>query len=374
VRVALVGPYPAEPGCFSSGVESSFATLLAGLASLDDVELDVLTFTRGGDPAQVSDASGVRVHRLSAPQRLNNLTLYRSSRHALARALDELRPEIVHAQNTLRDGYVCLRAARQVPVVVTVHGIVREERKLQTGPRRRFQVSLAGVAVERYCIRHARYLVQSTPYPAEYFGREIGGRIFDVGNAVPDSLFALEPAPEQGRVLFAGAVIHRKRVHDVVEAIARVPGASLRIAGRTRDRRYASALAERVRALGLEDRVSLLGALPAERLMEEYRHASVLVLPSAQETSPLVIAEAMAAGVPVVATRVGGVAYLVDDGRTGFVVEVGDVGALAQRIAALIGDDDTRRAFSSAARSCAQRFRPAAVAARVHAVYQRALS
>jgi glycosyltransferase involved in cell wall biosynthesis len=129
-----------------------------------------------------------------------------------------------------------------------------------------------------------------------------------------------------------------------------------------------------VRALGLEDRVSLLGALPAERLMEEYRHASVLVLPSAQETSPLVIAEAMAAGVPVVATRVGGVAHLVDDGRTGFVVEVGDVGALAQRIAALIGDDDTRRAFSSAARSCAQRFRPAAVAARVHAVYQRALS
>jgi glycosyltransferase involved in cell wall biosynthesis len=372
VRVVLVGPYPAEPGRFSSGVESSFATLLAGLTSLEDLELDVLTFTRGG-ASLFTDANGVRVHRLAAPQRFNNLTFYRQSRRLVARALDELRPEIVHPQNALGYGYVCLRAARQVPVVVTVHGIVREERKLVTGRRARLQVSLAGVAVERYCIGHARYLIQSTRYPEEYFGREIGGRIFDVGNAAPDSLFALEPAPEEGRVLFVGAVVPRKRVHDVVDAVSHVPGTSLRIAGGTPDREYATALAARVRVLGLEDRIEWLGSLSADQLLAEYQRASVFVLPSAQETSPLVIAEAMAAGVPVVATRVGGVPHLVEEGRTGFLVEVGDTDALARRLGELLRDERARRAFASGARSRVERFRPAAVAERVRAVYEEAV-
>lgn len=373
MRVVLVGPYPAEPGRFSSGVESSFASLLAGLTSLGDLELDVLTFTRGGERL-FTDGNGVRVRRLATPRRFNNLTFYRQSRRLVARAIDELRPAVVHAQNALAYGYVCLRAARRVPVVVTVHGIVREERKLLTGRRARLQVSLAGVAVERYCIGHARYLIQSTPYPQEYFGQEIGGRIFDVGNPAPDSLFALEPAPERGRVLLVGAVVPRKRVHDLVDAVARVPGASLRIAGGTPDPEYAAAVSERVRVLGLENRVELLGSLPAERLKAEYQRASVFVLPSAQETSPLVIAEAMAAGVPVVATRAGGVAHLVEEGRTGFLVDVGDTDALAQRLAELLGDERSRRAFATAARLHAERFRPAAVAERVRAVYEEAVA
>jgi glycosyltransferase involved in cell wall biosynthesis len=300
------------------------------------------------------------------------VTFYRGARRALARALDELRPDVVHAQNALAYGYVSLKAARHIPVVVTVHGIVREERKLLTDVRSRLQVSVAGVAVERYCIRHASYLIQPTSYPEEYFGPEISGRIFDVGNAVPDSLFALQPTPEPGRVLFAGAVAPRKRIHDVVEAVARVPAASLRIAGGTPDRAYAAALVERVRALGLEDRVELLGPLPAERIAAEYQRASVVVLPSAQETSPMVIGEAMAAAVPVVATPAGGVRHLVEDGRTGFVVGLGDIESLTQRIAQLLGDEELRSSFASAARSRAERFRPAAVAARVRAVYEEA--
>jgi glycosyltransferase involved in cell wall biosynthesis len=256
-------------------------------------------------------------------------------------------------------------------VVVSVHGIARETRKLLTHAHDRFG-SLAGVAVERYCIRHARYLVQPTTYPQEYFGREIGGRIYEVGNAVSEALFALEPAPEPGRVLFAGAVTAEKRVHDLVDAVAGIPDATLRIAGGSRDPRYPAGLADRIRRHGLAGRVTLLGPLPAERMREEYRRACVLVLPSAQETSPMVIAEAMAAGVPVVATRVGGVPHLVEVGVTGFLTEVGDAEALARRVGELLGDDQTRRAFAAAARSRAERFRPSVVAARVRAVYEEA--
>jgi len=85
----------------------------------------------------------------------------------------------------------------------------------------------------------------------------------------------------------------------------------------------------------------------------------------------MVVAEAMAAAVPVVATQVGGVPHLVDDGRTGLLVDVGDVPTLARRISELLSDETRRRDFSRAARSRAEdRFRAVTVAARVRDVYR----
>ena len=369
MRIALVGPYPEERGRIGGGVEAGFVNLVDGLVSLGGDELHVVTLTHAAASSSETAGSGVHVHRLASPRRLNNLTFYRSTRRALSALLDELRPDVVHAQDALGYGYVCLKASRSVPVVVTVHGIVRETRKALTRPRDRLQASLAGVAVERYCIRHAPHLLQSTPYPGEYFDGEIRGRIVDIPNAASERFFALEPAPEAGRVVFAGVVGRGKRVVDLVEAVARVPAASVRIAGPMPDAEYARELADRVQALRLAGRVELLGSLATEELTEEFRRASVLVLPSQQETSPFVIAEAMAAALPVVATRVGGIPHLVDDGRTGFVVDVGDVDALAQRVSELVDDEARRRSFAAAARAAAQEFRPAAVAARVRSVY-----
>jgi glycosyltransferase involved in cell wall biosynthesis len=280
---------------------------------------------------------------------------------------------VIHAQDALGYGYVSLKAARDAPVVVSVHGIVRETQKQIPGRWERLQAALAGVAVERYCVRHAEYLLQPTPYPEEYFGREIKGRIVEVGNAVPDSLFELEPAPRPGRVLYAGGITRGKRLLDLVEAVARVPDATLHVAGGPSDRGYAETVERRIGEGGLEGRVTLLGHLDTRRMLEEYSQAALLVLPSAQETSPMVIAEAMAAAVPVVATRVGGVAHLVQENRSGYLVEVGDIDTLAQRIGALLADERTRASFAAAARSAAAQFRPAAVAARVRAVYQEAV-
>lgn len=372
MRIALVGPY-SSPGYPKGGVEASFQNLLAGLVSLGDLELDVLTFAQARQPGRDIAPNGFRIHRLAAPTRFHNLTFYRSSRRALARALEEITPQIVHAQDALRHGYVCLKTVRHAPVVVSVHGISRETRNLLPTRRDRVQATLAGVAVERYCIRHAQYLLEPTPYPEQYFGREIRGRIVDVGNAVANAPFELEPASERGRILYAGAITRGKRVLDLVEAVSRVPDASLRLAGRTPDPAYATAVEGRIRELRINGRVTLLGRLDAEQMLAEYRRAAALVLPSAQETSPMVIAEAMASALPVVATRVGGIPHLVEEGRTGFLVEVGDIDALTQRIAELVGDEETRSAFSAAARSRAQQFRAEAVAKRVRAVYEEAL-
>src|SRR5207247_8725114 len=194
MRVVLAGPYPADPGRVAGGVESSFVNLVHGLASFGDLELAVITFDRGAERSRRVDGPPARVEYLAARERLVNLTLYRGDRRLLRQALDELAPDVVHAQDALGDGYVSLKVARGETVVVSIHGIVRETRKSVQRPRDRLQVTLAGVWLERYCVRNAKYLVQPTRFPAEYFGGELRGRIVDVGNAVSEALFAVEPA------------------------------------------------------------------------------------------------------------------------------------------------------------------------------------
>jgi glycosyltransferase involved in cell wall biosynthesis len=104
------------------------------------------------------------------------------------------------------------------------------------------------------------------------------------------------------------------------------------------------------------------------------RHLAVLVLPSRQEPFGTVLAEAMAVGTPVVATDVGGLAEVVDDGVTGALVAPGDPAALARALAELAADPDRRaRLGAAAAADVADRFSVTRLLDRVQALYDELL-
>ena len=377
MRVALVGPYPLDTSRFGGGVETAFFNLLGGLASFPDVEPHVITFTAGVEKPRHDLSGPAPVLYLPSRARLKNLTFYRDDRRMLGEALADLRPDLVHAQDAVGYGYVTLRTVRDVPVVVSVHGIVREELKHLSGRLDRIRTATARVALERYCIRNARYLVEPSRYPERYFGSRIRGTIVDIGNGISDSLFDAQYEPETGRLLYVGAVTSRKRVLDLLEVFdsvrKEVQHVALRIAGPA-DVEYGSVVAARVEELGLTGLVKFLGPLSPDELLEEYRRASIFLLVSGEENSPMVIREAMAVGVPVIATRTGAVDDLVEDGRTGFLTHVGEISVLAERTIELLENDERRTAFGGAARAAAgTRFRSADVAARLRDVYAKAL-
>ncbi len=110
-------------------------------------------------------------------------------------------------------------------------------------------------------------------------------------------------------------------------------------------------------------------------MVEEYARCAVLALTSKQETAPVAVAEAMAAARPVVATRVCGVPYMVEEGRSGLLVEYGDTHALAQALTRVLTDEAQRARMGRRAREIAQaRFRTDYIAAETHSVYQQILS
>ncbi len=142
-----------------------------------------------------------------------------------------------------------------------------------------------------------------------------------------------------------------KRVLDVVEAFARVAAAlpaRLMLIGDGPDRSAAEHLAVR---LGVVDRIDFLGK--QDNVNELLPLADLMLMPSEMESFGLAALEAMACGVPSIATRVGGVAELIEDGVNGLLFPVGDTQAMATAAIALLNDEARLAAMAAAARKTA---------------------
>ena len=123
--------------------------------------------------------------------------------------------------------------------------------------------------------------------------------------------------------------------------------------------------------MGLDEVVVFLGKRGQSTLPYYYSAAEVLVMPSHYESFGMVALEAMACGTPVIASRVGGLAFLVKDGETGYFVPSQDPQALAERLRLLFVNHELRASFGANAAEYAQDFRWEVIAAQIKEVYQR---
>lgn len=377
LRVALVGDYPVvEDAIHAGGVQSVTHQLAHALARRDDVECHVICATRGVTEREVRQGA-LQVHflpRLPLP-RLATARLHDVPR--LLRRIRALRLDIVHGQGQTRHGLAAVRCG--LPAVVTPHGVIFVESRLL----QRHGLDAVGAFKralmdrnEREVFRRARDMILISPYLREIYGPMLTARTHAIENPIEPVFFDLPRAPEPGRLLFAGTVVPRKCVHDLVAALAALdrPDVRLRVAGPLVD----PASVERVRRCAAEgrvaERVELTGALTQAELRDEFARAEILLLASREETAPLVIAQAMACGLPVVASAAGGVPHMVRDGETGLLFPFGETRACADRIRRLLDDPAWRARLAATAQAEArQRFHPDAVAAQTVAVYREIL-
>ncbi|EYD72067.1 glycosyltransferase [Limimaricola hongkongensis] len=169
---------------------------------------------------------------------------------------------------------------------------------------------------------------------------------------VDPALYADAPPPPDDRLLFVGRLSAVKGVPVLLRAFAQArqarPDLTLDLVGDGPDRAVLERLA---RDLGLGDAVRFHGYRGQSEVAALLRDTGILVLPSFAEGVPVVLMEAMAAARPVIATRVGGVSELVEDGRSGLLVPPGAEAPLAEAIAALAGDQARRAAMGEAGRA-----------------------
>lgn len=293
----------------------------------------------------------------------------------LARALRAERPMILHAHLTYplscKFGLVAAALAR-VPAVVATAQLYLEL------PRTR------SIAAQHWIVDAAvdRYIAVSHEV-AERLRQRFGvppGKIRVVQNGIALAPFGTDagapvgparvPGARRPVVLTAARLDTQKGHNYLLAAAALVPEAEFVLAGDGQER---SALEAQARRLGIGERVHFLGYrsdIPA--LLAE---ADLFVLPSLYEGLPLSVLEAMAAGLPVIATAIGGTEEAIVHGETGLLVPPGDPAALARAIRLALSDADLARRIAAAGKERAHReFSADLMAERVTRVYDDLLS
>lgn len=292
------------------------------------------------------------------------------------RALAELflvlatnRVELVHVHAAMRGSFwrkglfSSLARLFGVPVVLHLHG--SEMKPFYAAQR---------PAVQRLIRRHLekadRVIVLSESWRDFVSGIAPAARIAVVPNYV-----ALPPLPDPaGRsprdILFLGLIGPRKGTFDLIEAFATLaadrPDARLTIGGNGQ----IDEAAELIGARGLEGRAVLAGWVDGPRKAELLARSSIYTLPSFNEGLPMSVLEAMAAGLAVVTTRVGGIPELIEDGIDGLLIDAGDRAALAAALARLLDEPDLRERLARAARARIEaKYNSAAVLPLLHRIY-----
>jgi glycogen synthase len=158
-------------------------------------------------------------------------------------------------------------------------------------------------------------------------------------------------SPRPIRCLAVARLVERKGLGDLIKALALLERGrfELEIVGGGSDERALRDLATR---LGVASEVRLMGALSRTDVARRYREADLFTLPSSAESFGNVFAEALASGLPIVATAIGGIPDLVEHGTNGLLVRPGDISALAGAIRYLAEDPDLRHEMSQ--RNCAK--------------------
>jgi len=372
-KVAVLTSFPRCPEAPCGGVEAVSVNLVEALAKCEDLEIHVVTMDRARRAPTVEPWRGATVHRL--PWTGRNVLTYAvgAGCRQMQAYLAQLRPDLAHAHDT----YGLMLQGMQVPRVFTIHGIIHADTRLAGGwsawPR-----SVLWRWAETACWAEQPHIISISPYVRERLRGIATGTIHDIDNPVAEEFFGVLRR-EQRRVIFsAGILCPRKNTLGLLEAFARLTasgaGLELRLAGPARDEEYERRVRHFVESRELRDRVTLLGGISAERIREELAAASVFALVSLQESAPMGVAEAMAAGVPVVTSNRCGMPYMVRDGESGYLVDPLDPDDIAARLKQIIDDNGLRAAMGAKSRQIAEdRFHPDRIAARTRAVYWRAI-
>ena len=327
----------------------------------EEVDLRVV----GSAPAGAPTADGT--FRLVPPVRprfLDGVLFYASLPFRVARELRTFRPDAVLAQSPYEAAAaLAARTLVRAPtrVVVDVHGDWRTFSRLYGSPHRRLLAPIAD-RIADLAVRRADAVRTVSPYTsalAREAGVEPAAEFPAFVDLEPFLSTPPRPLPDRPRALFVGVLERYKNVDGLVEiwrsVAPQVPEATLHVVGR-------GTLSEMVEALvdGLLSSTTWSQTLRTEEVAQALDDSTVLVLPSRSEGMGRVVVEALCRGRPVVASRVGGIPDLVQDGVNGLLFDPDDHEGFARALVRVLSDRAEAERLAAAARPSVDRWLPTA--------------
>jgi glycosyltransferase involved in cell wall biosynthesis len=394
MRIALLVPDNRENFRQYDVTDPYFGTaptaLLEGFSMVGDhpeaPKIHVISCTQRRIPAPERLASNIWFHSLHVPKAGWLRSGYLGCALAVRKKLREIKPDLVHAQGTERDCAISA-ALSPYPKVLTIHGNLRLIKK-QVGFRlfsaMWFQSFLEALAVPRFdgviCItNYTKQVVEHevpktwvVPNAVDPSFLEVGQQRFADGGSRPSTFDSRPPCPV---ILCVANIDERKNQNAFIRALdplAKKMSFQVRFFGGC----GASDFAREFREL-IESRPWCYygGMIGREELRIQFAQADMLVLPTHEDNCPMVVLEAMAAGVPVMASKVGGIPDLIDGVRTGLFCDPCDPESFRVGVKRVFEDSEYAQRMASAAHDDAmRRFHPKVIARKHLETYREVLN
>jgi glycosyltransferase involved in cell wall biosynthesis len=366
--------------------------LLDGLALLPEWEVHVISCTQRvmSSPGKLSE--NIWFHSLHVPKWGWLRTGYRGCIRGVRKKLKEIQPDIVHGQGTERD---CAMSAvlSGYPNVLTIHGNMRVH--ASRGETRGRPYYKLAAFLEGYCLKRTCGVVAISRYTQDLV-KDFTPRTWLLPNAVDPSFLALgqqrlsdsglrpssfDPRPSSfdsrrkaSIILVVANVDERKNQNAFIRALdplAKRMSFEVRFFGGCGASDYAREFRELIDSRPWCHYGGMIGR---EKLRSQFEQADMLALPTHEDNCPMVVLEAQAAGVPVMASKVGGVPDLIDGITTGLFCDPWDPRTFVEGVERLLNDRDFASKIARHAHDdAAKRFHPQVIAKRHIEIYREVL-
>lgn len=365
-------------GQFSPQKESpvfgtSHTSLLAGFSNFPElISVDVIYCSKSRPFFDTTPYSNIRIHQVHVNSLDWGRSLFLGCALKVRNLLTSLDIDLVHAQGTERDCGVSMMMAPRLPKLLTIHGhMARIAEILNAKPLSYYWLVKH---LEALAIRRADGVVAITRYTQQRLG-ERARQTWVVPNAVDPSFFEVNAAGTGDVVLCVASLSPWKRQVELIQAFDRIPENQrprLVLLGVGAESGYGEDV---MRLVNERPWCEHPGAVGREELKDWLRKAGLVILPSTEDNCPMVVLEAMAAGVPVAASRIGGIPDLIDHGVNGQMFDPQDIGSIRDALLRWRNDPAEAAAMAETAkRRALERFHPKAIASEHLRIYQEVLS
>jgi glycosyltransferase involved in cell wall biosynthesis len=248
----------------------------------------------------------------------------------------------------------------KIPTLFTLHGMYWREREFDSSLYSKFAYGELNIRRFRYVSRRIKKLIAISPYVInevqEFLKTQVPGMEV-IENPVSDRFFEQAKKEEEGLIVYPASLNMLKNQYALIEALHLVKKEKIEfqciLPGSMGDGEYVEKLQQLIRTCNLKKEVSVPGPASLDQMLGLYSRASILAVTSLQETAPMIISEAMANSVPVIASRIAGIPYMVSEGNSGFTIDPSSPQEIADRLSILLTDRSLRKKMGEKSRQIA---------------------
>lgn len=380
--IVQIGPYPLSREIIRGGVEASVFGLAQQQAKAEEVHAFDNPRIKG---RTITEQDGnVLVHRFcnAGKHHISNSRQIK----AIAEEISSLKPDVCHIHGTGFFSWLMYRRLKKIGLktVVTVHGLVRVEKrnllKKKFSLKRLFQYLYQG-QVEKHFLSQIPEAIVDTEYVKEMVNNYPISKkpiMYVIPQGINEEYFRISCSDDSSILLSVGAIGERKGHLLTLKSfeLVRQSGidCKLRIVGAVASRAYYERLLESINKSSFCKDVELHVEVTEEQLKQLYKDSHIFVLHTEEESQGIVFAEAMATGMPVVATNAGGVPYVVKNGETGLLSEYGDVVTFSDNIKRMMTDEKFWHDMSASSKSASTDYHWSNICEKVNILYDGAFN